>query len=248
MLTLMLVVALHGTEAVDVDSAAFHARLDQAVVRGSLPALDAARTELLGAIADRPTPQRSYTLAYTDWRMVSILPASRKDDRMKMLREAEEALRSSIAAKPDDAEAHALMASVLGRMIGFQPGLGASLGPRAAEAHRTAQRLDGGRSPRLPLLRGIRAFVVPAEFGGSIEQAEAELRTAERLFAEEPPGAPWPNWGRLDTLAWLGQVRARRGDVDGARALYRRALDMAPDYAFVQKGLLPALDRPAGAR
>jgi tetratricopeptide (TPR) repeat protein len=241
MLTLMLLATLHGV-GVDVDSPAFHARLDQGVVRGSLPLVEAARAELVDAIAERPTPQRSYTLAYTSWRLVSLIPESRKDERMKMLREAEDALKSVISEQPDNAEAHALLSSVLGRMIGFQPALGPTLGPRSREAIRNAQRLDVGRSPRLPLLRGVRAFVVGPEFGGGLDKAEAELREAERLFALEPANKAWPHWGRLDTLAWLGQVLARKGDVEGARALYRRALEMAPDYAFVQRALLPALD------
>jgi tetratricopeptide (TPR) repeat protein len=180
--------------------------------------------------------------------MVTLLPDERGSERMKMLREAEEALKSVIAAQPENAEAYGLLASVQGRMIGFQPTLGPTLGPRSRESQRTAQRLDGARSPRLALLRGIRAFVVGPEFGGSLEQAEAELRSAERLFAAQPADAPWPSWGRLDTLAWLGQVLARKGDREAARAAYQRALEMAPDYAFVQRVLLPALDGGAKAR
>jgi tetratricopeptide (TPR) repeat protein len=228
--------------AASVDSPVFLARMEQAVVRGARPALEEARTALLAARAERDTPLRSYTLAYASWRLVSLLPRDGRTEAMALLREAETALRSVVAAEPDNAEARALLASVMGRMIGFQPSLGATLGPRASEEIRAAQRLDGGRSPRLPLLRGIRAFVVYPNFGGTLEGAEAELREAERLFAAEPPGKTWPNWGRLDTLAWLGQVLERKGDKAGARAAYTRALEMNPDYGFVSRALLPALD------
>lgn len=245
MLKLMVLMAVAGG---DVDSPAFYLRLEQAVVRASLPGLEQARADLLAAEAERPTPQRSYTLAYTNWRMVSVLPQERRAERIPLLREAEKALRSVTAAEPSNAEAHALLGSVMGRLIGFQTALGPILGPAAAEEHRLAERHDEGRSPRLPLLRGIRAFVVPPEHGGSLQRAEAELRRAQELFAEEPADKAWPHWGRLDTQAWLGQVLARKGDTEGARAAYRRALEMAPDYAFVRKVLLPALDEGARAR
>jgi tetratricopeptide (TPR) repeat protein len=226
--------------AVDVGAPAFHARVENAVVRGSREGLEAARADLKAAA---PSPARSYTLGYVSWRLVSLIPHDDRESALAMLREAEGALRAVIAAEPSNAEAHALLSSVLGRSIGFQPTLGPTYGPKSREHLATAQRLDGGKSPRLPLLRGIRAFVVGAEFGGSLEKAEVELREAERLFDEGGAPTVWPSWGRPDVQAWLGQVLARKGDRDGARAAYTRALEMAPDYAYVKNVLLPALEK-----
>jgi tetratricopeptide (TPR) repeat protein len=79
-------------------------------------------------------------------------------------------------------------------------------------------------------------------YGGGPESAEKELRRAEALFAQEPAAKPWPNWGRLDVLAWLGQVRARQSDPAGARAFYRQALALDPGYVWASL-LLDQLDR-----
>jgi tetratricopeptide (TPR) repeat protein len=81
-----------------------------------------------------------------------------------------------------------------------------------------------------------------------MDKAEKELRRAEALFARQPADAPWPNWGRLDILAWMGQLLAAKGDRPGARAYYHRALESEPDYVWVRDVLLPALDKPARKR
>jgi cytochrome c-type biogenesis protein CcmH/NrfG len=42
---------------------------------------------------------------------------------------------------------------------------------------------------------------------------------------------------------WLGQALAQRGDVEGARKEYDRALQIAPDSGWVKYVLLPALTK-----
>ena len=80
-------------------------------------------------------------------------------------------------------------------------------------------------------------------FGGSEKDAEDLLRKAIARFGTEPENKPFPNWGRFDAHAWLGQVLAKRGDKQGARAEYARALEIAPQSGWVKYVLLPALDK-----
>jgi tetratricopeptide (TPR) repeat protein len=75
-----------------------------------------------------------------------------------------------------------------------------------------------------------------------LEKAEQALREALELFALEPADKPWPNWGRLDALARLGQVLADQDRGEEARAFYQLALEQAPDFVWVRDELLPALN------
>jgi len=59
----------------------------------------------------------------------------------------------------------------------------------------------------------------------------------------ERPRQPWPNWGRFDAHAWLGQALARHGDNAGARAEYAAALRIAPSSEWVRTMLLPQVGK-----
>ena len=154
---------------------------------------------------------------------------------------AQAALQTSLRRNPGDAESHALLGSIYGAQISLSPLKAITLGPRVAAAFAEAEKLAPA-NPRVPLQKGISLLFVPRALGGGPESAEKELRRAEALFAQEPAAKTWPNWGRLDVLAWLGQVRARQGDSAGARIFYRQALALDPGYAWASL-LLDQLER-----
>jgi Flp pilus assembly protein TadD len=222
---------------VSADMPPCHDRVERAVIRRDLAALEECREALR-----KEASSHSYTLAYLNTRLSPILPEGRAADRKSLLAEAEDALTAALRRHPDDAEAHALLASVYGAQIRDSPWKALTAGPKVASAFERAERLEP-RNPRVALLKGISLIYVPRPLGGGLEAAEKELRRARALFAAEPAGKPWPNWGRLDTLAWLGQVRARQGDREQARDLYRQALELAPDSVWVRRDLLPAVER-----
>jgi Flp pilus assembly protein TadD len=117
-----------------------------------------------------------------------------------------------------------------------------TLGPRASSSIDRAVALEP-ENPRIVLQQGVSAFHTPGMFGGGADKAERLLRRCVELFAREPRDKAWPNWGRADAHAWLGQVRAKRGDRGAARAEYERALAIAPEFGWVRYVLLPALDK-----
>lgn len=226
----------------------FYIGLERAVVRRDQDLLaeyrEILRREIdaLGGSAWGPSDLRAYTLAYVNTRLSPILPESRDDERLRLLREAEAALEQSLRANPRDAEAHALLGAVYGAQIRFTPLKAMVLGRKVAASFEKAEKL-GPNNPRVALQKGISLFFIPRPFGGGPQAAERELRRAETLFAQEPAGKSWPNWGRLETLAWLGQSLARQGDREGARAVYHRALVLEPESVWVRRVLLPELDR-----
>ena len=223
------------------------ARLEQGVIRGSIPTIQEIRQSLRHDLAgpeDRLTPFRRYALAYADWRLNFILPRNQTADKETLLKESEDNLERIVKSDPDNAEAGSLLAAVYGAQIGTSMWRGMTLGPKSGMAIQRAEKADP-ENPRVALQKGISAYFTPPAFGGGIDKAERELIRAQALFAKQKRPTEWPNWGELDVLAFRGQIRAKKGDREGARAIYAQALAIAPDFGWVRYALLPALDRPS---
>lgn len=226
----------------------FYGRVDRAIVVRDPGLLEDCRNVLRREAALLPSHplggslQRAYTLAFVNSRLAPMLPESRRGERKALLEEAAEALRQILRINPRDAEAQALLGAVYGAQISGSPWKGMMIGPRISSAFGEAERL-APENPRVALQKGITLFYVPKALGGGPEAAAKELRRAEALFAREPAGKPWPNWGRVDAHVWLGRALAEKGDRQGARAAYLRALALAPEYALVRSEFLPAVER-----
>jgi tetratricopeptide (TPR) repeat protein len=217
--------------------------VEQAFLDGSTAALQGYRQELRGRLRTSTAPADRYLLAFVNWRLNQLLHATRdtEDQRDAALTEAQEQLERLVAESPS-AESWALLGGVLGERIGIQPFRGMTLGSRASAALARASELAAD-NPRVLLQQGVSHFFTPSMFGGSLEKAEDELRRARARFAAQPADAPWPNWGRVDAMAWLGQLLAKKGQVADARAVYEQALEMEPRSNWIRYVLLPALDR-----
>ena len=216
--------------------------IERAVVLGSLEDLTRLRTDHrqhLESPDGDPNGGDRYRLAYLNWRIGQLLPEDKKKKK-QLLKEAKKQLDLLLETAEEDAEAHALRGSVIGDRIEGMFG-GMFLGPKASASLKRALDL-APENPRVALQRGVGHFFTPKTFGGGLERAEEELRRARDLFRKEPADHPWPNWGRIDTFAWLGQVLAKTGRVDEARALYEEALEREPEHAWIRAELLPELD------
>lgn len=214
-------------------------RLERARLVGDREELTACREQLAARLEanSRDTGAR-YTLAYIDWRLVH-LPGT--EDRDALLERAQQALELNVEQSPDDVESRALLSAVLGERIGEMPIRGMVLGPQA-DAHMRRAADVAPDNPRVVLQQGVGALFKPAMFGGSVERAEERLRRARALFAEQPEDAPWPSWGRVDALGWLGHALVRQERYDEARAVYEQALALEPNAAFITEFLLPELE------
>ncbi|MCY3842347.1 MAG: tetratricopeptide repeat protein [Acidobacteria bacterium] len=222
------------------------ARTERAYVHGDASEMIAVRTTLQELLhTGLSGAQRSlarYTVAYLNWRLFTVPDSVPADERDDLLDEAVTLLREDLEDDDGNAESHALLASVYGLQIGSSRWRGIFLGRRASAASDRALELAPG-NPRVLLLGGVGKLNTPRMFGGGEDVAESLLRRAVAAFRTEPPGRPWPRWGRIDAHAWLGQVMARRGDFDAARRHYRDALAIEPAFGWVRGVLLPALDR-----
>jgi tetratricopeptide (TPR) repeat protein len=173
-----------------------------------------------------PAPRVTYAIGYADRRLAYIRSVT-KADRAAAMTEAVARFEEVVKSDPKNAEGHALLASCLGSMIGFEPGRAMELGPRAGMEMMQALML-GPNNPRVLLLAGQSTLFKPEEYGGGAEKAEPLLRQAASIFSQEPEDLPWPNWGRVEVHIWLGQLLDKIGKRDAARTEYETAAKIAP--------------------
>lgn len=180
------------------------------------------------------------------YRKASILVSGKGDRKLakELLEDAGRSLERSDATLHWP-ETRALRSAVLGQLIAFSGRMGAiRLGPRASRLLDEAMAM-GPDNPRVWMLRGVSAIFKPRIFGGGLGKAEHDLLRAVSLFANDTPAPPAPWWGYAETFGWLGQVYAKQGRVEEARAAYARALELQPANAWVRDYLVPALDHGA---
>jgi tetratricopeptide (TPR) repeat protein len=236
--TFLLLVAF-AVHADDFSNAV--ASLESAWMNDDMAATRAA-IESLKAMREARPAKADYAIGYGERRLAFMRPALTKNEQQSLIDDSVARFESVIKAEPQNAEAHALLASSLGILISFNRMAAMTLGPRSGQVMQKAQSL-APNNPRVLLLAGISAFKKPAEYGGGLEIAEPLLRRAASIFAQEPADRPWPNWGRFEAHIWLGQLLAKSGKRDAARTEYDAALAIAPRSQYVRAILIPELSK-----
>ena len=98
---------------------------------------------------------------------------------------------------------------------------------------------------RALLIKGVMDYNTPAFFGGSVENAITRFNKAITVFesTESDKENLNPDWGYIETLAWLGQAYAKAEKIDKAKETYEKALSVEPNFGWVRGFLLPALTK-----
>ncbi|MFN2637421.1 MAG: tetratricopeptide repeat protein [Gemmatimonadaceae bacterium] len=234
--------ALPGS-AMWADSAA--REIERASVSGDIDRLHRTQTLLDRALVAYPNdPLLLHYQGYAYYREAGILSGRPKAEATGIplvLATAQTKLEQSLAGQ-QMAETHALLANVLGQLIGVNQANAPTLGPRVQQEMNAAVGL-GPNNPRVWLLRGIQSLYTPAQYGGGVDIAESQVNKAIELFTTDAPQRPAPSWGRAEAYVWLGQVLQKENKLGDARTAYQRALAIQPDYPWVTYSLLPSLDR-----
>ena len=128
-------------------------------------------------------------------------------------------------------ETHILLSSIDGQLIAKDPGRAMELG-MASQSSTNAALRNGPANPRVWLMRGQAAMFTPSEYGGGLDVAEEYLKRAIELFASDAPKPGEPAWGKAEAYAWLGEVYQKKGDRTKAAEMYKKALDVSPNYRY----------------
>jgi tetratricopeptide (TPR) repeat protein len=128
-------------------------------------------------------------------------------------------------------ETHILLSAIDGQLIAKNPARAMELGMASQTSSNAAIR-SGPANPRVWLIRGQGAMFTPSEYGGGLDVAKDFLERSIQYFASDAPKPGEPSWGRAEAYAWLGQVYEKQGDKTKAAELYKKALDVNPNYRY----------------
>lgn len=144
---------------------------------------------------------------------------------------------------PDFSEAYVLSAYLYGFLISLDPLKGTVLNAHISDNLQHAKLLENN-NPRIYLVLGMNYYFTPPAYGGNIDSAKIYLQKAVELFNTYQLIDPaYPDWGYEETYAWLGQIALAQDSVKQAESYYHKALEIYPEYAWVEYSLLPALQQ-----
>jgi tetratricopeptide (TPR) repeat protein len=100
----------------------------------------------------------------------------------------------------------------------------------------------GENNPRLYFQKGIFFLFAPKEYGGGAAEAMKDFEKAINIFEHtKTKDELMPDWGYIESLAFLGQSLEQLGRLDEAKKYYDKVLEKRPDYDLVKKGFYPNL-------
>jgi tetratricopeptide (TPR) repeat protein len=154
-----------------------------------------------------------------------------------ILKASEQTMRAAIAARPQEAECHAMLSSVYGFRILMHPFSAVWNGPKVLSLQRTALENEAD-NPRALYIIGAGYFRAPKLFR-NVDKARGFLEQAHRIFEQTPASdqPDRPQWGRAECCGLLGDLRREQGELDAAMKFYQEALRVNPAYTPAQKAM-----------
>jgi tetratricopeptide (TPR) repeat protein len=207
-----------------------------------------ARERFSAFAADKElSPLAHYYLGYTDWRLSSLVfVAVGATAQASLLERAVAALEVAIEKRPQFPEAQALLATCLASWAFTDASRRDELIPRIRPAWQAAWPA-GEKSPRVMLLRAISLTYAPPPYGNREKGIEL-WRQAIQAFHTDRPESLMPDWGNVESVAWLGGVQLAADQHAEAVELLERAVSMRPDFWWAGKAALPIARRPIAAQ
>jgi tetratricopeptide (TPR) repeat protein len=197
---------------------------------------DSARLGAAAALASRVAiayPNDGLIIHYQGYALYrQALFVSQSQDASPIFERARDILAKSLNRRILP-ETHSLMSAIDGQLIDRNPSRAMELGMQSQGSTNAAIR-SGPANPRVWLIRGQGAIFTPSEYGGGLDVAEEYLKRSVELFASDAPKAGEPAWGKAEAFAWLGQVYEKKGDKTKAAEMYKKAIDVSPNYRYAQ--------------
>jgi tetratricopeptide (TPR) repeat protein len=156
-----------------------------------------------------------------------------KDASLKKLKESfaekryEESLAMAdalLAKDPDNADLHAWKGHAMGSLAQGNPANMMKYGMGAMQEYETALRLDPDNADG-HFGRGMVRLMAPPGFGGDLDGAIADFEAA---VAKDP---------LPEAYFYLGEAQRKKGDAEKAKAAYKKALAIRPNYPEATKAL-----------
>lgn len=190
-----------------------------------------------------------YHLAYAEYLLARNAYAT-KDEKTfdQYIDKAEERAEKLVQQEKGWSEASALLGTIYGIKISQSPMKGITLGPKTTSMMKEASVADS-TNPRVWIVYGSMKLNTPSFFGGSVEDAQKFFTRAVAIFeSTKPADQLQPDWGYLDALVWQAKSYEKMEQLQEARAIFNKALNIEPNFGWVKHVLLPALEKKLSAK
>ncbi|MGA9294182.1 MAG: tetratricopeptide repeat protein [Ignavibacteriaceae bacterium] len=188
-----------------------------------------------------------YYLTYSDYLLSIYSMKNEKEFFNKVIDEAIENGEKYLNKNGNSAEMLALMSTIYGIKISVDPELAQTLGPKNFSLISKALELAPD-NPRVLLNAGISKFNAPSFYGGSKTEALKYFQKSVENFEKPSKKASLqPDWGHLDALAWLGMTFSALNEYEKAIEVYKKALEINPEYRWIKYQLLPDAQKNVSA-
>ena len=221
-------------------------KISQAVNHWNKSQMDEAKTIFTDVVSSEPNNYRAlYWSAYADYRLaIYYLYADEtprdEDAGKRYIESAIAGIEKAIENNSQDADCYALLGSLTGMKIMFNPISGMWLGPKS-NGHLDKALLLNDKNPRVVYLKGMNRLKSPSIFGGGPDKAIEQFEKAIVLFEAERQTTLTdpliPRWGIEECYSFLGNAYEKLGEINKARVAYQKALDINPSSLRAKKEL-----------
>lgn len=191
-------------------------------------------------VASNPTNTNKFDLAMAYYGLLSATMATKDEDSFDKYLSTTKTLLAEIIDEDESlGEPQAVLSSVMGLEMAYSPMKGMYLGYKSSSNMDDAVEFAPDSPLVIKLFAGSKLYT-PSMFGGDTEEAQESFIKAIEKFEEKPENIQ-SNWLYLDALAHLGISYQKNGDSENAEKIYRKAIELEPDFFWVSKSLLPSL-------
>jgi tetratricopeptide (TPR) repeat protein len=182
-----------------------------------------------------------YWNGYAGYRLViyNLYGAEKNEDAAKKyMEDAINVLEAAINIDAHHSESFALLGTLTGMKISFNPVSAMWLGPMSNGYYDDAIKANPD-NPRAYFLKGLGKMNTPAIFGGGSDKAITAMERAVVLYEKEKVDSSSikPDWGFAECHTFLGQCYAANSDNNKAKDHYSKALALNPYSRRAKDGL-----------
>lgn len=179
-----------------------------------------------------------YSLALAQFGLLSATMRDQDEDLFDTyVDKTEKNLETLIEKNKTWGEPRALLSALYGLKMGYSPWKGMYLGAKSSSLMDKARK-DTPNSPLVWKLYANSKFFTPETWGGDLKEAIKAYEKSIQLYESDPERKKF-NWFYLDTFAFLGQAYQKEDNQSKAVNVYKKALEVEPEFGWVKYNLLP---------
>lgn len=168
-----------------------------------------------------------------------LMDVGQKKQASENLRKANELAMKLYKTNPDNPLLLGLMSNLTGFQIALSP-LKATTLAKGMMNKAKKSIAKGPNDPHVNILYSNILFYMPGIFGGDTEKALQGYKKALRTM-EADPELKKNNWMYIQLMVTIGVVEEKRENYVEAQKMYRKVLELYPEYAHVKNVSYPRL-------